>query len=583
MQIDKIEFNENKTNLKYTYEDKSEETFRIEEHPFIDLGCKIRYISLQNKFYLLVEDEKDFDNIIKDIRFRLTKNPDNTSKYTSEEAFYLNARFIFFIDIKFDNRTFSRDQNTGQKSLDSINKNKEIGSAEVNKRREEEEKIFAEELFKVINFQNSIFCKKAEFKDIKFNVDINFENSTFMKDINFENTVFEESVNFLGAKFKNNCTFKDSTFKKEIIFTTLENKELELNVLEFKNCIFEKSFILNTNNLHKNSPIMKIQKINFEESTFHKQVKIQFCEINIEANFYNTKFKELADFYQTKFNKVNFERTDFSDISVFARVHFKCPVDFKYTKFFGKAIFRDAVIEEKLNLRDTIFKDDANFLGMTSKKRANNQNNIEELNELTTDIKVANRETARIIKDSFDKLNNIIEANKYYKLEMKKRKEELNADKNENFVERLIFNIHGISSNHSQDALLALFWIMNIGFIASLFDHLINIDSCGNLINFSISYFIGSIGVILGIIGILNIVKDIFRKAASVFMVVSLWIFYGYTTKDFGLTDFANVINPFSIMTKGDPLNLGMLIFKVIIGYLMYQFVISIRQNTRRG
>ena len=49
-----------------------------------------------------------------------------------------------------------------------------------------------------------------------------------------------------------------------------------------------------------------------------------------------------------------------------------------------------------------------------------------------------------------------------------------------------------------------------------------------------------------------------------------------------GLTDLANVINPFSIMTKGDTLNLGMLIFKVIITYLIYQFVVSVRQNTRR-
>ena len=65
-------------------------------------------------------------------------------------------------------------------------------------------------------------------------------------------------------------------------------------------------------------------------------------------------------------------------------------------------------------------------------------------------------------------------------------------------------------------------------------------------------------------------------------MVVSFCILYIYTAKDCALTNFANVINPFSIMLKGDPLNLGILIFKVIIAYLMYQFVVSIRQNTRR-
>jgi len=45
---------------------------------------------------------------------------------------------------------------------------------------------------------------------------------------------------------------------------------------------------------------------------------------------------------------------------------------------------------------------------------------------------------------------------------------------------------------------------------------------------------------------------------------------------------FANLINPFSIMTKGETLTLGILIYKVVIAYLIYQFIVSIRQNTRR-
>ena len=41
-----------------------------------------------------------------------------------------------------------------------------------------------------------------------------------------------------------------------------------------------------------------------------------------------------------------------------------------------------------------------------------------EVNFLLMDIKIDDRETARIIKHSFEQQNNIIEANKFYALEM---------------------------------------------------------------------------------------------------------------------------------------------------------------------
>ena len=50
---------------------------------------------------------------------------------------------------------------------------------------------------------------------------------------------------------------------------------------------------------------------------------------------------------------------------------------------------------------------------------------------MDTDIKVKNRETARKIKDTFEKQNNIIEANRFYKLEMKEREKELKSKSTE--------------------------------------------------------------------------------------------------------------------------------------------------------
>lgn len=192
-------------------------------------------------------------------------------------------------------------------------------------------------------------------------------------------------------------------------------------------------------------------------------------------------------------------------------------VDFNYVTFKDHSIFKNTVVKNEINLENTLFEKNPSFYAITSEEGK------------IKDIEVTNRETARTIKDSFEKDNNIIEANRFYKLEMQKREDEL-TDSKSNWFEKLIFNIHGISSNHSQDALLGLFWIMNIGFIASLFDHLTKIDACGNLTTFSISYFLGSIGVILGIIGIRDIVKDTFRKIAS-FLWWYPFVYFIYTLR----------------------------------------------------
>ncbi|WP_419673021.1 pentapeptide repeat-containing protein [Aliarcobacter butzleri] len=122
--------------------------------------------------------------------------------------------------------------------------------------------------------------------------------------------------------------------------------------------------------------------------------------------------KNLADFYNSTFaESINFEKTTFRDISVFTNVTFKNDVNFKYTTFEKIGQFKETIFEKTLNLEDSIIKEKINFLKIKTK-------NNKELNSCN----MVNRETARIIKDSFEKQNNIIEANKYYALEMKKEK-----------------------------------------------------------------------------------------------------------------------------------------------------------------
>jgi hypothetical protein len=92
--------------------------------------------------------------------------------------------------------------------------------------------------------------------------------------------------------------------------------------------------------------------------------------------------------------------------------------------------------------------------------------------------------------------------------------------------------------------------------------------------------------IILPLIFILFIFE--FKTNKTVFntllIVIGLlfYLLYGYVTKDYNLYCFSNTLNPFSIMTGFDELNISEFVYKVIVAYLFYQFIISLRQNTRR-
>ena len=407
-----------------------------------------------------------------------------------------------------------------------------------------------------------------------------YQMCIFNKDIyiskmdNKENII--ENTLFSDCEFKKKLEAEDISFKKGIFNNTKYNEYIEISKIRFFNCIIGNDFILQG---------YKIGNLDLSETTFLGKTKIQYCEIEVESLFYNTKFEDLADFYRTKFNKINFERTDFKNIAVFSEVEFHCDVDFKYTKFLGTSIFRDTVIEGKLNLRDTIFKEDANFLDITSKSRKGydeEKRDYMHIGELE-DIKVSNRETARIIKNFFDSSNNIIEANRFYKLEMKQREKELDFKKS--FSEWITFKIHSISSNHSQDWLLAIFWIISITFLYSSSNFLLNNNKTELvLLPFIISFLVVFFNILE--VSIYSNIKNIYKIVS----VCLLYFIYGFITTDFYLTNFSNNINPFSIIIDGNDdnkvakqIDFVTLIYKIIIAYLIYQLIVSVRQNTRRN
>jgi len=346
---------------------------------------------------------------------------------------------------------------------------------------------------------------------------------------------------------------------KDSIEQEFNNIEIIGNKTDIKNLKLTNSIVnkkLKLNNI-------LIENFNCLNTVFKEKVEIKNSTLKEDISFENAKFEALCDFYQTYFYKVKFEKTTFKDVTVFTESIFNENIDFKYTTFEELVLFRKTIFHKKLNLIDSIIKEEANFLGIKNRDEENlKPSNIE------------NRETARIIKYSFEKQANIIESNKFYALEMDKEREELEFKINP--TQWLIFTIHNISSNHSQDIKLPILWILSISFFYIGFLQ-IN-DSLYNKGEI-IAYHISNVIIFFGLIFKIHIVS---KYLYLIFIQILFLHLISLCSIDRIFNAVADKVNPFSIMTSVDSLTFDLLIFKMIIAYLIYQFIISIRQNTRR-
>ena len=237
-------------------------------------------------------------------------------------------------------------------------------------------------------------------------------NCRFLDGMKFQHTTFEGNLTLLSLNSKDEFVFDYCNFNKEVYcelnhkeITSFEAKNIDLT---FENCKFNENFLM--------------YELDFSD-----------CSLSFE----NTMFNNLVDFHNTTFGNVNFTNTRFNDF----------------------AVFTDCIFHKPLNLRNTIFKGEANFL----------------------DIKftqLSNQETSRLIKHQFEKLNNKIEANKYHALEMEQhRRNNFESLKNsflfdkeisfENILNSTISCFHWLSSNHSSNWVYPLLWIFAISFITT--------------------------------------------------------------------------------------------------------------------
>ncbi|WP_421716008.1 pentapeptide repeat-containing protein [Arcobacter arenosus] len=341
---------------------------------------------------------------------------------------------------------------------------------------------------KKIRFNNCVFLdyiflenqkiEKVEIKRFSF-----INGCKFKKSINFDGLNFIDGITILNSNFENKLNFFNCNFN--YLFEIVNSCLNELNLINIKtqksieiNYNLEKSFNLNIYSVNINelkisgnnlNDLMfqssKIKKLHIDDN-HHKLINYIFNKIeisekseidnlildNVKVNEYlllDTYLKEKSTMIKSKFAKTFFNNIKFSGITDFSEAEFSDNVNFKLC-LFGEVLFRKTKFLKGLDFSNSSFYKRNIFLGI--------------------EVNTTNRETARIIKNSFEQQNNIIEANKFYALEMKEREKELSW-KND-FFEKLIFSFHGLSSNHSQNWLLPIFWIVFFGLLNSYFQPL---------------------------------------------------------------------------------------------------------------
>jgi hypothetical protein len=389
-----------------------------------------------------------------------------------------------------------------------------------------------------------------------------------------------------NEEFLKYCSSSEDGEIKEFHFYDTFNllKEIDNGKFFFRQCHFHGLFMFD--NYLKEHCFFLGNCFFYGDIDFSRDINSEFhfvnsCQFNNNSiNLSGVFSKKLSFIGSDTINEINCNSVVFKNDVVFSTLTVKNNADFQFTKFYKNCSFFQSNFYSTVNFHETNFMGNVNFLFFYSKCELDLSNAVFEgqSNFLKVNVTIANRETARIIKDSFEKKNNIIAANEFYALEMKEREKELEDDlkKGKNFFEWLVFKIHGLSSNHSQDWLLSLFWLLNITF--SLFITEKSIELFGsNLVAFIPTLTISILGINIAILN--N------EKIRTIFLFLVTFMNFGIfkiISDKHSLDCVSEKINPFSIMTEFSELNFSTMIYKITIAYLIYQLIISIRQNTRR-
>jgi uncharacterized protein YjbI with pentapeptide repeats len=282
------------------------------------------------------------------------------------------------------------------------------------------------------------------------------------------------------------------------------------------------------------------KKSHFEDVVFGQDIDFEGTTFLGKAYFYDAAFSKKAIFISATFmEKAYFRRVKFMGEASFLSTSFLAKADFRDTVFADEALFRGAVCKDLIQFSGALISsldletsrfDDASYLHLHGLD-PHNRKPI-----LLSSKNFPNKESARHIKAHFEKQNNITEANNYFVIEQSLYLDELKSEdwwshKGKIFTVAL----HKLISNSGTSWIKVFFWIMLFALVVLILHDGIPLDkeSILNIPNRAIS-----------LINPMNI----FRRGLNLYEGHEFW---------------------------------GMIV-RVIATYLIYQFMMAFRQDTRR-
>lgn len=435
---------------------------------------------------------------------------------------------------------------------------------------------------KKITISDSIFWNKFKLK-------ISSINKT---EIKFDGIEFIEGVRIHSLDELNKFEIHYTTFHKE--FSFVGNNRYTLVKKTFFN---EANFSINPNGDSK--PDFK-----FIETTFNKQLyfsiidlpvknlEFVYCTLNNRMNLSSKGhwYNDSNHFQNSSLDNLRIFHCDLKPYSeLFVNIKSISIIKIEEVMYSGNIVIKDLLennefIINESNIANTNLVNchlDNSIITIVNSSLFSGSAYLT-LNSVkwpSTEVINCNRDIFRLLKLVNDKQGNYIEANKFYSAEMEAYKDEINNDKSsESKKDKFIFGINYLISDFSRDWVLPLIWYFVFGFLFSFIYYL-------DLTIFKHQGFISSFLLFLSIIFfVLDFKKfNSFRKTLKILLLTSgLNYFMNVTKASFEkLFLFINPLNT-SGLEDNKPRLIWWILFRIISVFIIYQFIISLRRQTRR-
>ena len=452
---------------------------------------------------------------------------------------------------------------------------------------------------------NKIYKAKRTFnfweanKNLIFDSKVTFLNSTFKGKVNFVCITFQDIANFEGAIFQELTNFSLAIVSRGIYKKTIFDKEIDFNAACFQNGAIFKDAIFKHRAYINNVDFQNIKgDTSFNGTTFQDIVSFNGSQFHNETYFSGTIFQNIAVFSSLKnsdnlyFDFIKLQKESWIDFSNFNLRELKLNTIQNFSSYVR---LTNVKIANKFELKNTnLGKSELNKFDLSECKEILIQdssfygtifNNVI-WGKITEERFKGSRDIFRQLKYVLEQQGNIIDANRFYSLEMKEYKKEL-EDKgwfSEYGQDKLVFLLHENISNYSQTWVLPLVWFFVVGISFTLLKiiHTTEFEPFKRWeillpILLVFAYVIGR-----GSTERIQRFKD--AKLQFYFPSIVLILFFIFFVNN-PLNEFANLINPFRSLTNDENykgLEFLWFLHKSITAFIIYQFIVTLRRQTRR-